>query len=343
MALACALLLTASVAAQQAAPQQGAQVRSLLVRGALYLRTQRLVEPPGENAFDIFNEALEIDPENGVARAGMREIADYLLDIAREAHTSGSTQQAFELVEKGLQAAPDHPGLLALKAELDAARQAIARQARIDELLVQAGRHFQASRLTRPAGDNAYASYLQVLVLDPENEAAEEGLQLIAAHYLELASIREKQGQHRKSLAYIRSGLNVISDHEGLLALRDEVESALQQEQSKHDVNSKRAREIDALLASAAAQVQAGRVTRPPGDNAAETYNRVLKLAPDNAQARDGLDSLLVSAQNALLEKLDRYRTIDRELEREEESLRTRTHNALVTGWQRSGKKAVGE
>jgi len=339
----CGFLLTAPVAAQPAPPPEDAEVRSLLVRGALYLRTQDLVEPPGENAYDIFSAVLEIDPQNAAARAGMREIADRLLESATEAQAAGSTQKAVELVMKGLQAAPDHPELMALAAEFEAAQKATARQTEIEALLTRAGQHIEASRLTRPAGNNAYANYLQVLVLDPENEAAEEGLQRIATHYLKLASIRKERGQLRKSLAYIRSGLNVVADHEDLLALREQVEAALRPPPTEPDEDAERALEIDRLLARAEEQLRAGRETRPPGDNAAETYRQVLELEADNERAREGLNNLLIGAQATLLEKLDTYRTIDRKLEREEETLRTRTHNALVTAWQRSGKQVAGD
>ncbi len=46
---------------------------------------------------------------------------------------------------------------------------------------------------------------------------------------------------------------------------------------------------IDALLRKAEQQWEAGRLSRPPGDNAFETYNRVLALDPEHQAARQRL------------------------------------------------------
>lgn len=46
---------------------------------------------------------------------------------------------------------------------------------------------------------------------------------------------------------------------------------------------------IDALLLNAREQWSAGRLTDPPGDNAFESYTRVLELDPENLRARQGL------------------------------------------------------
>jgi hypothetical protein len=48
-------------------------------------------------------------------------------------------------------------------------------------------------------------------------------------------------------------------------------------------------RPIDALLGKARDQWNAGRLTEPPGDNAFESYSRVLELDPENLPARQGL------------------------------------------------------
>ncbi|SDW70904.1 protein kinase domain-containing protein [Thiocapsa roseopersicina] len=48
-------------------------------------------------------------------------------------------------------------------------------------------------------------------------------------------------------------------------------------------------RRIDALLDKARDQWNAGRLTEPPGDNAFESYSRVLELDPENLRARQGL------------------------------------------------------
>jgi serine/threonine protein kinase len=66
---------------------------------------------------------------------------------------------------------------------------------------------------------------------------------------------------------------------------------------------------IEALLRQAERQLKAGRLTEPPGDNAFESYNRVLDLDPENLQAEEELvkigrinaASRVFSAADALL------------------------------------------
>ena len=63
---------------------------------------------------------------------------------------------------------------------------------------------------------------------------------------------------------------------------------------------------VEGLLRQAEAQFAAGRLTEPKGENAFETYNRVLSLEPENPQAKDGLVQIgRVNAANKLFMSAD--------------------------------------
>jgi hypothetical protein len=58
---------------------------------------------------------------------------------------------------------------------------------RVRELLARADADYAAMRLTTPPGDNAYEKYREVLVLEPGNAQALDGIETIAQGYLKLA------------------------------------------------------------------------------------------------------------------------------------------------------------
>jgi hypothetical protein len=63
---------------------------------------------------------------------------------------------------------------------------------------------------------------------------------------------------------------------------------------------------IEALLRQAERQLKAGRLTEPPGDNAFESYNRVLDLAPENLQAEEALVKIgRINAANMVFSSAD--------------------------------------
>ncbi|MGF1528929.1 MAG: serine/threonine protein kinase, partial [Candidatus Competibacterales bacterium] len=89
----------------------------------------------------------------------------------------------------------------------------------IRRLLALAEQSLQDFRLTSPAGDNALGYYEQVLSLVPFHPEAEKGVQRVADAYVELAKIAMERGRHRQARRYVRLGLAVVPDHDGLLRL----------------------------------------------------------------------------------------------------------------------------
>ena len=95
----------------------------------------------------------------------------------------------------------------------------------IAALLRLADQAFASDQLRIPESDNAWSYYQQVLALDPGNAAASEGLQQIATRYAQLARWRMSSQDYDKADVYLDRGLAVVKEHNGLLTLRQEVES----------------------------------------------------------------------------------------------------------------------
>ena len=225
-----------------------------------------------------------------------RRIAEYDY-LARQHMVNGRLNESLAAIEAGLKLAPAHVELLALKTTVDGAvakeRRRKAenerRQTEIAALLARAAQRMQAGHLTDPAGGNAAESFRQVLVRDPGNPAAAAGLAQIAAEYWRLAEKSRAADAFQQSLAEIDAGLGVVPGHAGLIALRSVVQTEMIDARRKESETERLQKEIGDWLVRGDRQMRAYRLTEPAGDNAYETYQRVLALDPSNQEAKAGL------------------------------------------------------
>jgi serine/threonine protein kinase len=102
---------------------------TLLTRGNEYLVYgqknfgEKLDFPPGDNAIDLFLEALKREPGNASATQGLAQIAAFFEQAAGGALKNGLYTATDEFIQKGLRADPKNAGLLKLKADLAKAEQ----------------------------------------------------------------------------------------------------------------------------------------------------------------------------------------------------------------------------
>ena len=102
-------------------------VGALLTRANEYVRAaiaptdenrtlgRKLASPPGDNAIELYQQVLLLDPGNAEAGAGLQRIADFLANSAQGALDRGAKTGCAFLVDDGLRAVPGHAGLLALQ------------------------------------------------------------------------------------------------------------------------------------------------------------------------------------------------------------------------------------
>ncbi len=98
--------------------EQQTRVRRLLDVAKVHAMVGRITEPPGSSALTAYKQIQELHPNNQQAYEGLKGIADRLQQQARDALQRGETETTAELIEKGLEAMPGHPGLLDLKTAL---------------------------------------------------------------------------------------------------------------------------------------------------------------------------------------------------------------------------------
>ncbi len=120
-------------------PAQSAQVQRLVAAGARAAQAGRLLEPPGDSAYDHYRAALAIDPHNAPAQQGLAGLPRIAREAFARALSDGAPQRARSLLEALRELAPDDAELPALSARLanaflDQADQRIGEGRREDAL-----------------------------------------------------------------------------------------------------------------------------------------------------------------------------------------------------------------
>jgi type II secretory pathway predicted ATPase ExeA len=94
---------------------QAGNISKLLAQGRQALDDYRLVTPESDNAYEYLFAALQLDPANETARAGIQEIVDIYITLATKAANSNEIARAGRYLDRGLGIQPNNPALLALK------------------------------------------------------------------------------------------------------------------------------------------------------------------------------------------------------------------------------------
>lgn len=143
-----------------------------------------------------------------------------------------------------------------------------------ERVLSQAQQALEAGRLMAPEGENALELYLAVLDEEPDNEAAQQGIDNVVARLLDRAQQAADEGRFADALSILPAVENVRPDSERVQQLRARLEEA--------------GRIADHLVAAEQA-LEDGNLLEPSGDSALAHYRAVLDSEPDNSEARQGL------------------------------------------------------
>lgn len=102
-------------------PEQQAKVEKFLKLGQLSVDGGRLVWPPTSNAVYVYRLALEIDPNNARAQAGLRDVLTKLIEQGQTLQRQNDSAALAKHLEISLDAFPSARGLLALREAANAA------------------------------------------------------------------------------------------------------------------------------------------------------------------------------------------------------------------------------
>ncbi|MFW6093104.1 MAG: protein kinase domain-containing protein [Pseudomonadota bacterium] len=187
---------------QQASTLQSA-IDDMLQQASRHRGEGALINPPGENAAELYHRVLSTDPDNVIATQGLNEVESQLLSRAGELLAAGELDTMRELIDRAGAVGLEQASVNRLRSRLD---EEVARRERVQANLARAQRLLDRGFITEPSGGNAVALLRDVEQLDPGNpraqallergaqrlvaaarEAFEVGLRDEARHYLELA------------------------------------------------------------------------------------------------------------------------------------------------------------
>ncbi|WP_313916797.1 protein kinase [Tahibacter sp.] len=244
-----------------------------------------------DSARELFESARVIDPDNDIARAGLRRVGEALVADA----VAATQRRDFAAAHARL---ADARALLAGGAAVEQAaaalRQAESANTEIGGLFDRAEAALAAGKLLD--ADGAIALYERVLASEPGNAPAQAGLRKVgvalAAQTRELLT----QGKVDEASARIEAIARALPNDPVLPTLRGELTAARASAGAAIETQVRRAQEL----------LRSGRVHGDGEDNALAQFKAVLARDPTNAKARAGLaqiaQALVVQATAALEE-----------------------------------------
>lgn len=157
-------------------PQGQARLQSLLDDARTALAENRLTTPADDNAFDLFQSALSLDPGNEIALGGMEQIIRRYVALARNAVDRGRYQGAITLGGRARQVARQITLNTSVAAALDSVEeygysQSLSRAEEAQRVgdRERASEQLRAALLFKPS-DGEVLQALELLALPPEPE-----------------------------------------------------------------------------------------------------------------------------------------------------------------------------
>ena len=183
---------------EQRLASQLAQAEAALQRG-------ELASPPGRNAVDLFRGALDLDPANTLAKAGLVRVSDRLLSAAERALTAGNPEDAKTMVgvAESLTPATARGAFLMMQIEMEHERAALTRaqdstettkQERGATYLRLAGTRMRSGALIEPPEDNARFYLEAARRISPDDPALPEVTRSLQKELLARASTAAAAG-----------------------------------------------------------------------------------------------------------------------------------------------------
>ena len=189
------------------------KVPELLAAAGGAARAGNLIGPDKGSALALVLEAVEQAPDDAQVRRAVSLLHARLVANVQQSLASGDAGTA----RASLNALKQLPGagddIAALAARIDAA-------GKVQPLLEQASELIQKGKLEGPGDDTALAVYRKVLVLDPENVVARQGLQRVQQAALDRALTAAAQNDDARADAALADAEAILPSSPGLADTR---------------------------------------------------------------------------------------------------------------------------
>jgi TonB family protein len=281
---------------------------AILARAAAALAANRLTEPEGDNALELYSQLQSRNPTDANAREGLAEVHERLLARAENALLEERLDEAATAIETARKAGVESGRIAFLSAQLAKSRDQIkTAQAQVQQqsrvrtdtrtdvrtepkpeedhvtpLLTLATQRVADGHLLEPDRDSARYYVQEALRADPQNAAALDAKRALASRLMEDArsAIDRRDFAHALLVIEAANGIAVPANLEA-------VQNLLAAARKQVDADA-----TNQLLKNANERLLQDRLIEPANDNAKYFYLTLKQLEPGNPALASVLQDL---------------------------------------------------
>lgn len=256
----------------------------------------RYLDPPGESALDLYRSALNIDPNNAQAKAGVQQVANKILERAEAALSAEKLEEAVTALEQARDIEPNNSRLQFLDGQIGRERerlkltQAQEVSKKVRSLLADATRAMEENRLLAPNGNSARDAIVEARRTDPTDPSVAQALRALNVRLIDAAKQAAEQGQAEQAQTYLTAARQLGFVGNELAVIERSLSEA-------RTVATKRSN-VDAMVASAKKRIADGQLITPAGDSARDLLVNIRAADPN----RSDLEELSKSLSTRLIE-----------------------------------------
>jgi serine/threonine protein kinase len=192
-------------------------IEDMLQRAGELRAAGTLINPPGENAAEIYHRVLAADPDNAVAAQGLIEVESQVISRTNALIDEGDIDAVRALVDRAGAVGLGPATVAEVQGRLDAE---VARIASVQAALDRARLLMAQGFLTAPAEGNAVAVLREIQRLDPNNAQAADLLTGAAERLAAVAEEAWEVGMADEARQYLELALTVTPDVSAWRTLR---------------------------------------------------------------------------------------------------------------------------
>ncbi len=286
---------------------EDARVQKLLDAAGLALSQGALIEPPGQNALELYRAVLARDPANGPARRGIDSVADELLVQAERALMEQDVTRLASAVDAVRSARPDHPRLEFFVTQLERERVVQGQSGQPARAVDTLGRPIESAateqlpsvrvqafvqlanermRTNQLVGkDSAHGYLLSARKLDPAGSGVQEGIGALAILLQSNAQKAIRENRLDAASGWLQSAMELDVDRTQIAMMRADIDAAR--------IGNIRADNAK-LYVLANQRIAQGRLTEPKNDSARH-YVDLLRAADPDFEGLADTSALLAS------------------------------------------------
>lgn len=198
---------------------------ALMAQAAAALAANRLTEPSGDNALELYLRAQARNPADPAARAGLTEVHERLLARAENALLEERLDEATAAIETARKAGVESGRIAFLSAQLNKLRELVKSppqnrpradsktdEEKIKALLGLASGQAEAGHLIAPPEDSARDYLMQALRLDPDNSDVLDAKRSLALRLLSEARAAIVQRDFSGAAQWIEGAKGIAAD-----------------------------------------------------------------------------------------------------------------------------------